>query len=262
MVLKRNKFLICFVVVVLILGFLNIFNEETRGFFYSFSAPIQRAFWKAGDNTSDFFWGILRSGSLRKRVEELELRNQSLFSQIISLKELENENIILREALDLGLQNEFKLSFAQIIGKDISQDFILLNKGSIDGVSKDMPVITEEKVLVGRICEVFEKYSKVMLLSNKKSSFDSKVVNENLIMGVVKGMGNNKIILDLIPKESKINQWETVATTSISGIFPEGLSVGEIERIFNSDAGSFQQAEIKPFFDLSKAENLFIITQF
>lgn len=259
--LRKNSFFVWIVVVILILVGVNIFQKEVRSFFYSISAPIQNVFWQAGDSTSNFFWGILTSGSLKEKVDELEKRNQRLFSQIISLKELEEENQTLRTALNLGLESDYSLSLTKIIGKDISQDYILINKGGENGVLENMPIITEEKVLVGRIIEVYSKFSKVMLISNPKSSLDAKIISSS-ISGVIKGLGNLKIFFDLLPRDQVINIGDVVITDSISGIFPENLLVGKIKEVKKNDVESFQQAEVEPAFDLSSAENLFIITEF
>lgn len=257
--LKKNKFLVWIVIIVLILILLNVFQKEVRGFFYYFSAPTQKVLWKAGDSTSNFFWGVFDSGALKEKADQLELKNQELFSQIVSLKELEQENQTLREALNIGFQEEFRLSFAKIVGKDSSQDFILISKGIVDGIMKDMPVITGEKVLVGRIYEVYSKSSKVMLIFNKKSSFDAKILSQST--GVIKGNGS-LLFFDLIPKGEAINRNDVVVTSSISGIFPEGLLVGKVRNINNSNVGSFQQAEVEPFLNLSSVEDIFIILEF
>lgn len=261
MFFKKNKIWVGLVVLVLIFVLLNVFQKEVRGFFYFVSAPVQKVLWRAGDSASDFFLGIFISGNLKERVDQLEVNNQKLLSQIVLLKELEQENHALKKILDLEIEKEFKLSLAQIIGKDISQDFILLNKGSRDSILKDMPVITEEKVLVGRVIEVYDRFSKVMLIFNKKSSFGAKEPG-SLISGVIKGIGNSGLFFDLIPNEAEISDGDLISTSSISGIFPEGLLVGFVKKIRKSDAGSFQQAEINPSFDLSSIENLFIITEF
>ncbi len=261
MFLKKNKIWLGLIVLVLVFVLLNVFQKEMRGFFYSFSAPIQKVFWRAGDSTSNFFLGIFISGNLKERIDQLEASNQKLLSQIVSLREYEQENQSLKKALEVELQKEFKLSLAQIISKDISQDSILINKGEKDNISKNMPVITEEKVLVGRVIEVYNKFSKVMLISNKNSSFDAKRPG-SLISGVIKGMENEGLFFDLIPSEAEVNEGDIICTSSISGIYPEGLLVGKIKSIRKSDIESFQQAEIEPSFNLSSVENLFIITEF
>jgi len=77
---------------------------------------------------------------------------------------------------------------------------------------------------------------------------------------VAKGKGSLRLFLEFIPQEKEIRVGELIITTSLGGIFPKGLLVGEIEEVFRSDIEPFQKAKIYPFFDLEKIENLFIIT--
>jgi len=257
---KKNKVLIIVVVVVLIIFLLNFFQKDVRSFFYSVSAPIQKVLWRAGERTSDFLGGIMRVKILKQELDELKLENQELIAQVVVLKDLKKENKTLRQALEIGFQKEFKLALVQIISKDISQDFILIDKGSEDGISKNMPVITQQRVLVGKISEIYKNFSKVMLISNKENSFDAKIQNEEKdISGVVKGQGNFRILFDLIPREENLSQEDIVITSALGGIFPKGLLVGRIKEIKKSDVEPFQQAEIEPFFDVSQTETLFII---
>ena len=118
-----------------------------------------------------------------------------------------------------------------------------------------MPAITEQKVLVGRIKEIYDKFSKVMLISQKDSSFDAE-------FGIVRGQGNLKLLYDLIPKEKEIFQGDIVVTSALGGIFPQGLLVGKIRKVKKNDVESFQQAEIQPGFNVSQSERLFIILDF
>lgn len=263
---KKRRFLILIVIVVSLIVLLNLFQKEVRGFFYCFSAPIQKVLFRTGDRVSDFFESFIKIKSLKSEVDDLKIKNQELLSQIVALKELEEENETLREALGIELQKEFKLTLAQIIGKDISQDFILIDKGSEDDISEKMPVITQQKVLVGKISEVYKNYSKVMLISNKKSSFDAEIQknssSKNDISGVVKGEGSFKIIFDLLPREADISQEDVVITSSMGGIFPKGLLVGQIKEVKKSDVDPFQQVKIEPAFDIKNINNLFVILDF
>jgi len=240
---------------------LTSFSKEIKNFFYLISSPIQKTLWRAGDNLSDFFEAISEIEKLKKENEELLLKNQELGAENARLKELKKENEVLREALEIGLEKEFKLLLAEVIGKDISQDVLLINKGSKDGILKDFPVITQQKALIGRCGEVYENFSKVILISNKESSFDAKISDSD-IQGLVKGRGNLKLFLDLIPREKEINEGALVVSTCLGGIFPQGLLVGEIKEVLKSDVQPWQQAEIKPTFDINKLETLFILINF
>ncbi len=264
--MRNKKKILIWIALIVIFLLLNVFQSEARGFFYNFSSPIQETFWKAGKSTSNFFWGILASGSLKERNDYLELKNQELFSQILSFQEIEEENSFLREAISAGLDKKYSFSFAKITGKE--DQILLINKGTEDGILKDMPVITEEEVLVGRIIESYGNFSKVMLITNKDSSFDAKILKEDnelteqdLILGVAKGT-EKSLLIDLIPKEKEVKRGDLVGTSSKSGLFPGGLLVGWVERVRENDASTFKQADVKIAFDYLKSERLLIITDF
>lgn len=253
-------------IIVLLIAFfivlnLTSFSKEVKNFFYLISSPIQKTLWRAGNNLSDFFEVISEIEKLKKENEELLLKNQALLSENTRLKELKKENEVLREALEIGLEKEFKLLLSEIRGKDISQDTLLINKGSKDGISKGFPVITQQKALIGKIGEVYENFSKVILISNKESSFDVKISDSD-IRGVIKGKGNLKLFLDLVPREKEIKEGNLVVTTVLGGIFPKGLLVGEIKEVLKSDIQPWQGAKIKPAFDIKELETLFILINF
>jgi len=258
--LKKNLALVI-IVGILFLLVLNFYQKEVKNFFYLISSPFQKTLWKVGDNVSDFFETITERKTLKKENEELKLKNQELLAQIALLKELRKENEVLREALNIGLQKEFKLALAEVIGKDISEDLILINKGSEDGILKDMPVVTQGKVLLGKIGEVYKNFSKVILLSNQESAVLVKVEDEE-IKGVAKGKGNFKILLDNIPLNQKIKEGDLIVTIWLGGNFPKGLLIGQIKEVKKSDVEPFQQAEILPFFDIQELEIVFVITNF
>ncbi|MCD6402563.1 rod shape-determining protein MreC [bacterium] len=253
-------FLLTLGVLILIILNSTSITKGIKSFIYSISFPVQDCFWQIGEKVSDFFTAFLRADFLQKENEELSLKLKELISENIKLKYLAKENETLRKALKIDLQKEFNLELVEIIGKDISEDFILINKGKKDGISEGLAVITAQKVLVGRISNVYENFSKVVLISNKESSFDAEILEKN-ITGVVRGRGNFQLSLDYLPKEKEITPGELVITTSLSKIYPKGLLVGEIKSVKKEDIEPFQKAEVSPAFEMGKEKYLFIIQE-
>lgn len=255
------RILIFIILFVFVIFLLNFYQKEVKNFFYKISEPIQSFFWQTGQKTSYFFQTISEIKKLKKENEDLKLKIQELLTENVSLKNLKNENEALREALKIGLEKEFKLSLAQVIGKDTSQDFILINKGFENGITKGLPVITPQKILVGKIYEVYKNYSRIILISNKGSSFDGEVV-EKEILGQVVGEGNLKVSFDLIPRDKEISEGDLVETSILGGIFPKGLLIGQINKVQKSDIQIFQKAELSLFLNLDKLETVFVILNF
>lgn len=262
--LKTGIILLVLVVFFVVLNVTN-FSKTTKNFFYLISLPIEKSLWQGGVGFSNFFEGIFQSENLKNENTELRLQNQRLLSRILTINEVEKENKVLREALNLGIEKDFELITSQIILKDISKDSLLIDKGLKDGVKKGLPLITSQKVLLGRIGEVYENFSEVILVSNKESSFDAKISRAEgetkEIYGVVKGEGDLKLYLDLVPKENEILKDDLVVSAALGGIFPQGLLVGKVKTIKISDLEPFQKAEIEPAFSLKELDKIFIINR-
>lgn len=249
--------LAAFFIVLNLTGFAKTFKNS----FYSISSPVQKKIWQTGARTSDFLTGILKIKILERELDLVYLKNRELIGQVAALREFKKENEVLREALNIGLKKEFRLKLTRMVGIDVSQDSLLINKGEKDGISKGMPAITGQKVLLGRIGEVYRDFSEVVLISSKKSSFDAKI-SEKEIYGMAKGEGSFKLFLDLIPKDKEVSEGDLVVTAALGGIYPEGILIGEIKKIKKSDVESLQTAEIKPGFNIKKLDYLFIIADF
>jgi len=249
---------IIFIIIAILVLNLSPFSKSVKGFFYSLSEPIQVWLWEKGIKTSAFFQGFLKADDLTKENMFLKSENQKLLGQNIEFEQLKKENESLRIALGLGIEQEFSLEIAQIIAKEMFNDYLVINKGFNDGIRIGFPVITENKVLVGRISELYENISEVELLSSKKSSFDIEILKKE-IYSLAKGSGDFKIILDFILKEENIEIGDKVISSVIGGNFPGGLLIGEIQDIEKSDTVAFQQAQVKPSFNINDFKTLFII---
>lgn len=250
---------IIFIIIAILVLNLSPFSKSVKGFFYSLSETIQVWLWEKGIKTSALFQGFLKADDLTKENMFFKSENQKLLGQNIELEQLKKENESLRIALGLGIEQEFNLEIAQIIAKEMFNDYLVINKGFNDGIRIGFPVITENKVLVGRISELYENISEVELLSSKNNSFDIEIF-EKEIYSLAKGSGDFKIVLDLILKEENIEIGDKVISSVIGGNFPGGLLIGEIQDIEKSDTVAFQQAQVKPSFNINDFKTLFIIS--
>lgn len=253
----KKKFFF-FLGILLIIFSLNLFVKDLRSFIYSFSAPLQSFLWNTGGDVSKFFASFLRMSALKKENERLLIENFSLKQKLVEFGALKKENEQLRQAFNLNIPKNFEVQKADILGKDFTADLILISQGKSSGIEVGMPVITPSKVLVGRIVEVFQNTSRVMLISHPQSAFDAKIQRINAT-GLLKGKGRFRATLELIPKEKDLSQGDIVTTSKIGGIFPDNLLVGTVETIQKTDPEPFQKAEIKLSLDLESSDILFII---
>ena len=257
---KRPKFLFIVLFVLIVAG-LYLFQGGIKDFFYSHSFSLQGSLLNKGDGISDIWQGFSRAEELKKENEELKNKNQELISENNSLKQLREENETLRKALNVGLQERFRLSLAEVVNVDILRDYIVINKGSQDGLDKGMPVINEQNVLIGKISEVHDNFSRVILISNQDSFFPIRI-KEKEVSATVRGKGGYLLSLQEVPREGDIEEGDIAITTSLGRDFPEGLLVGEVSNVKKSDVENFHSGEIIPFFEIGEIKKVFVIINF
>lgn len=264
MKLKRVKLLLILLIIFLIFFSLNKLGiEKIRNTIFLVSTPFQEAFFEAGEKVSFTFQTLFEIKNLKREKEELKKINLKLQQQVITLQELARENMTLREALNLEIEKEFTLSLAKVISKKTEGDFILIDRGKEDGISKSMPVITSEKILLGKIGEVFDDFSEVILISNPKTTFDIEVITQTeRVLGIAKGKGDLKVQFQFVPKDSQIKEGDIAMTSRLGGSFPQGLLVGTIKTVKESDIEPFLGGEIKPYFQETDFGTLFVIKKF
>jgi rod shape-determining protein MreC len=249
------------VISLFIILILNFFQSEVKGFFYNISYPIQKYLWQAGENISYSLKIPKSMRYLQEKIDMLVLENRELMSEIVSLEQLKEENNLLRDALKIGLEKDFQMEIARVISKDLSSDSIIIDKGSKDGLSKDMPLITKERILLGKIEEVFSNQSRVVLISNSKSSFDAEI-SESKAEGLLRGSSGGEAQLEMILKDKLVNSGELVVSSALSGVFPQGLLIGSVREVEKNDTDPFQTAKIQLFFNITDLKQAFIILDF
>lgn len=264
MKLRRLKLFLFFLIIFLILFGLNKLGiKKIKNTVFLISSPLQEIFFETGKKVSFTFQALFEAKNLKKENQELKRINLELQQRIVTLKEIAGENKVLRKALDLGLENEFDLSLAKVISRATEGDFILINKGERDGIVQGMPVISSEKILFGRVGEVFDSFSQIILISNGNISFDIEVLTDlGKALGIAKGRGNFQVQFQFIPKEAQIREGDMVVSSRLGKDFPEGLLVGTIKTVKRSDVEPFLEGEIKPYFPEIDLTSLFVIRKF
>jgi len=194
------------------------------------------------------------NATLKQRIAELQKENRQM-----------REMAIANERLQRLLQFREKISpsviGAEVIGQDPSSWFksVTVNKGEKDGVRKGMAVISPEGV-IGQILKTAPDYATVLLITDYNSAIDS-IVQRTRAKAIVEGKGENLCQLKYLLRADEVIVGDTVVTSGLGGNFPKGLTVGEIKKVDKKGHGIFQYAELVPSVDLTKLEEVLIITE-
>jgi len=267
---KRNflwqKILIKTVALFAIILFLNIFQNTIRNSFFTLSSPISKTFLQAGNNSSELFNSVTAFDSVKKENNNLKEENEILLSKLSLLQQSLRDNQELKTALENTKNDNFNIVLIKITGLDAQNDIVTINKGSDDGIFENMPLISGQKVLYGKVIKVYKNFSQVILISSKNSTVDAKIQNNDIqkpqIYGAIKGTGALSLYLDLVASDAEIKEGDTLVTSALEGTFPPNLLIGKIISTDKNDAKPFQTAHLQPLFNIKNTDTLFIITNY
>lgn len=195
---------------------------------------------------------------LRNEVTQLRVQN-------LQAQEYASENTRLRERLDYkNTATQFDLKAARVIGRESAtwSSMIVINRGTVDGVHEDMPVVTP-KGLVGRVVEAGPNSSKVQLIIDPRSSVGTLVQRpESRVNGIVEGDPDNPTMPRMvnIPKTADVQEGDVIVTSGFGGVFPKGLVVGIVSQLKIDTGGLLQVAILEPAVDFQKLEDVMVIT--
>jgi rod shape-determining protein MreC len=190
---------------------------------------------------------------LRKRVRELEARSDRM-------ADLENQSARLQSLLDLRDSMPGQAVAVRITSVDLKGLFrtATLNKGERDGIVRMMAVVAPQGV-VGHVVATSPNAARVLLLEDGSSGVDA-IVQRSRARGIVEGGSRGGCVLKYVKRREDLQVGDRVVTSGMDGIFPKGLPIGEITAIIPGELGLFQSAEVQPAVDLSKLEEVLVVS--
>jgi len=208
---------------------------------------VQSPVTSASSSFSSYFGSIANLRSAQTENDVLKQRIQELELEVKGNEELISENQRLKSLLGLKETSKYKVLPARIIGRDPSVwfDSSIINRGSLDGVKLNMPVVTDGG-LVGRITAVSPLTAQVDLITLDKSGV-AGVIGTSNVLGVIKGTSKKNLLeMRYVSGSVEVQMGQTVYTTGQDGIFPAGLKVGEIVEVKTGSATVPHQIFIRP----------------
>lgn len=125
----------------------------------------------------------------------------------------------------------YKYIAAKVINNSVTSDrnnYITINKGSADGIQKDMAVVTANGV-VGRVAQVSKHYAVVIsVLSSRPIS--SQVAGGNIGVSNWGGDAPDYVTMSQVDVRTAVRKGDTAYTTGYS-YFPENIPVGIVTAI-------------------------------
>ena len=140
-----------------------------------------------------------------------------------------------------------------------TNNYIVIDKGSIDGIEPDMGVICGEGV-VGKVLNVSKHYASIMSMLNTKTIVSCRFVDNQYVANVVWDNEYYRYgLVKDIPSHLVINVGDTLVTSGFSNSFPADIMVGTIEENLDDENGMFSTAKLKFSTNFSTLRHVYVV---
>ena len=228
-------------------------------------SPLQKIIYNANDKLKESFDFFINFSKVKQENEELAAKNAELENKLVEYNRMKDENTTLREMFDYSQANQnYNYLGCNIVGYsggNISNGYVI-DKGTNDGVKKDMIVITPQG-LVGKVTKSESSYSIVQTILNENIAVASMVESTRETTGILQGATDNKnknlAVLSNIPIDSEIKEGDVILTSGLGGMYPKEIRIGEVVSVEIDTVGIMKKAVVKPYVDFNKLEGLFVV---
>ncbi len=197
--------------------------------------------------------------NLKQENESLAIENARLRGLVPSSLEKINGDYI--QVDDTLYHQKYIYRVADVIGNTVTRrnNYITINLGEKDGISEGMGVISSDGI-VGMIKAVSENYATVLSFLHPNSSVSCKM-KSNGILGHLQWTSDriDEAYINGVLITTKVNDGDSVITSGLSSLFPEGLYLGKIRSIKNNLETQSQQIKVKLNIQFNSLRKVYVV---
>ncbi len=175
-----------------------------------------------------------------------------------SLKKLFSDKVKIEDTL---YQQQYLYIAAEVIENSVSnkKNYILINKGRINGIMPEMGVISSDGV-VGIVKSSSDNFAVIVSLLHIESKV-SAFIEENNYFGSISWSGDDEhtLMLNDIPNYVSLKKGYHIKTSGYSSAFPKGVPIGTIKSFERVENGSFYKIDVDISTDFRKLSHVYIV---
>ena len=196
---------------------------------------------------------------LRSMNEQLMAENAELRNQLVQLTNLAEDSILSREVV--YPENEVTYLPAKVVQMTTSEihNYLTINRGLNDDVRLGQGVRNEDGV-VGIVRTVGANYSVVLPLINTHTNLSCRF-KKNDYIGTLQWDGKDSrfALLTDVAAHMVVNQGDTIVTSGLSSVFPEGIPVGIVESSVLRDGDSYYTIIVRLYTNFKRLKYVEVI---
>ncbi len=230
-------------------------------------SPLQKLSAAISENLEELSVSFESASVYEEENKELKKELEEYRKQLADYNEMKKKVDSYEEFYGIKKQNpDFEFSYGSVLSRDAADAYgsFTLNVGSKDGVEVDDPVIYGEYV-VGIVKKVNYSTCVVYTLIDPRvniGALESATREYGYVSGDATLYKDGLCKLSGLDASTSVVGGGVVCTSGAGGVFPDGLLIGQVKAVQNDEVSSGFYAEIKPFAELSKISDVFVITSF
>lgn len=200
-------------------------------------------------------------GSQGRRIRALEAERVRLLAEIAGRDEARRDNETLRAALKLREAGATGAVASRVIGflREGRDEFLVLDRGTRDGVAVGDIVVDSNQALGGTIVEVSDRASRMILLASASRSMEISLPRINL-RAIARGNNSRELVIELVPNGADLKEGDLV-TASPRATGGRSFLIGEIREAAAAEHQPFKTVRAVHLFDPG-TDNVIILAGF
>ncbi len=229
----------------------------------SVTGPIEKGVGWAVGGTIDAWNGYVALRHAHQRALALQRELNLLRLDQMELQNVRRENERLRQLMAFARETPDRRALgARVIGVRLDPkglQLVTIDRGANDGIARMMPVVVAQGV-VGRVHATSGSTADVLLLSDRNSSIAVRV-DRSRARANVRGTGSpDTCRLEYALRSDDMVEGDLLVTSGTDGVFPRGLAAGKVTGLKRSGQGLYQRADVTPVVDMTKLEEVLVLT--
>lgn len=201
------------------------------------------------------YFGLGRENrQLVTRVQELETELAELRREVASIPPDSTE-------IRIG-ERQFKMSTARVVSNSINKlrNFMVLDRGSRDGVKRDMAVLSSAGAMVGYVVEVSDRYAVAISMLNTAFRASGKIAG-NAYSGSIRWDGHDArhVTMYELAKYAEPERGDTIVSTGFSLYFPVDIPIGTVEEAELNEAQTAYTVRVKLMAEMSGLNTVILV---
>ena len=256
---KHNHWFVFLVLEVVSMVLLFRYNSYQGSVWFSSANAVTGKVYEWDSAVESFFSLSGVNSQLSQRNAFLEQQVRMLDDSIARLTRSQ-EAAVTRLSSKVPFQG-CRLIPAKVVANMVNRydNLITIDKGSADGVKRDMGVVCGMGV-VGIVYLVSEHYSIVIPALNSHSNI-SCTIQRRGYFGYLRWRGGSSQLayLEDVPRHAHFKLGDNVVTSGYSSVFPPGVMVGKVLHVFNSADGLSYRVQVKLSTDFARLRDVCLV---